>query len=45
MKTYRFTLLDIATVIMTVVILAMALWVAISAPDVAYPMHFNTRAR
>ena len=43
MKTRRFTLLDIATVIMTVVILAMALWVAIRAPDVAYPMQFNTQ--
>lgn len=43
MKTRRFTLLDIATVIMTVVILAMALWVAMRAPNVAYPTHFNTR--
>ena len=43
MKTYRFTLLDVATVVMTVVILAMALWVAMRAPDVAYPMQFNTQ--
>ena len=43
MKSRRFTLLDIATVIMTVVILAMALWVATRAPDVAYPMQFNTQ--
>jgi uncharacterized membrane protein len=43
MKTRRFSLLDVATVVMTVVILAMALWVAMRAPDVAYPMHFNAR--
>lgn len=43
MKTYRFTLLDVATVVTTVVILAMALWVAMRAPDVAYPMQFNTQ--
>ena len=43
MKTYRFTLLDVATVIVTAVILAMAVWAATRAPDVAYPMHFNAR--
>ncbi len=43
MKTYRFSLLDVATAIVTVTILAMALWTATQAPDVAYPMHFNAR--
>ena len=37
----RFTLLDAATVLTTVVIGAVALWVLIQAPDVPYPMHFN----
>lgn len=43
MKTHRFSLLDVATVIVTVVILAMAVWAATQAPDVAYPMHFNAQ--
>ncbi len=39
--TRRFTLLDAATVIVTVVIAALAVWVFTQAPEGPYPMHFN----
>jgi uncharacterized membrane protein len=37
----RFTLLDAATVAITAIIAAAALWVLFQAADVPYPMHFN----
>lgn len=37
----RLTLLDACTVVLTVVISALALWTLTKAPDVAYPMHFS----
>lgn len=39
----RFTLLDAATVVLTVAIAALAVWVWLGLPDVPYPMHFNAR--
>ena len=41
----RFTLLDAATVAVTVAIAALATWVWFRAPDVPYPMHFDTQGR
>jgi uncharacterized membrane protein len=43
MRTHRFTLLDVATMVMTAAILAIALWAATRSPDIAFPMHFNAR--
>lgn len=41
MTTYRFTLLDAATAVVSVAILALAVWVALAGPTGPIPMHFG----